>query len=339
MISVSLNSSASRRFWYRSVTNWGRRYLTSFDSKGKTVECESIFHSSTSKDKSLKVVPIDEHSSVLTHIHFSKRMNYERGLEIQESFVRLNLDFKKIESKIFKNLKSFNHQQDVTGNQNFQKDKSIVSDYELDLVAKILADKPKPLLLTFEFNPIYTGGKREKKNSINSSIYNYNGAHYLQVERGGQITFHGPGQLVAYPILDLKSFTNLSPKCFVSILQNSIISLLRKDFDITSKTNDHPGVWIDDLHKVASIGVQIRRAITSHGISLNINTDTSYFNSKEFVICGLPSECQTVTVREILEQKGATSQKDLSIEGIANLFAKELSSLLGISDTRFYRLD
>ncbi|ODV59555.1 lipoyl(octanoyl) transferase LIP2 [Ascoidea rubescens DSM 1968] len=293
----------------------------------------------------MKIKPTNEHSNVLTHIHFKNIMDYEKGLEIQENFVRLNLDFKKIESKIFKNLRLLNEKQASIEDHNEDKsqinkeDELNMSDYEQNLVKKILADKPKPLVLTFEFNPIYTGGKREKKQTIDSEIYNYNGAHYLQVERGGQITFHGPGQLVAYPILDLRSFANLSPKCYVSILENSIISLLKKKFGITAITNSHTGVWLNEHHKIASIGIQIRRAITSHGIALNIDTDTDYFNSGNFVICGLPSDCKTVTIKELIKDKNMVGADDLSIENVAIQFVKEFSTCLGIKNTEFYSFE
>jgi lipoyl(octanoyl) transferase len=97
----------------------------------------------------------------------------------------------------------------------------------------------------------------------------------IQVDRGGQITWHGPGQLVAYPLLDLRR-KNLGIRALVTALENAVIGLL-KQYGIASEARrDAPGVYVEG-RKIASVGLRVRRGCSYHGLSLNVNPDLAAF--------------------------------------------------------------
>lgn len=182
----------------------------------------------------------------------------------------------------------------------------------LDFKKGVSAVLPEPIIYNFEINPpVYTSGRRERGKIPESDQNKLKqlGAQFRETWRGGQTTFHGPGQLVVYPIIDLIKF-GISPRCYVDLLQNSIISTLG-DFNISAKTTEDTGVWISDTQKIASIGIHVRRGITSHGLALNVSTDLNWFN--HIVACGLPG-------------KSTTSMKELGATDDINLVSQTLSS-------------
>ncbi|KAK6463160.1 hypothetical protein DFJ63DRAFT_334715 [Scheffersomyces coipomensis] len=263
-----------------------------------------------------KFVPLIDNYKRLRHIHFDGITPFERGQAIQNMMVNANVDFKKIESKIKK-------QQHEAASQGM-----VLNDYEDELLKKILSMKPVPTLLTFEFENVYTGGKKLKQDpTLPEKIKQFDavGCKYYQLERGGQITWHGKGQLVAYLILDLKSFKNLTVRCFVdSVLLKSVQNLLTKNYSLKSYTNENPGVWIEKNNlKIASVGCNIQRAITSYGIGLNVSPDLNFLNT--FEMCGLPNTTATSI---------STLKPDLdtpSIKEVGDQYAKEVAKLLNIN--------
>lgn len=192
---------------------------------------------------------------------------------------------------------------------------------------------PSPTLLTFQFNPVYTLGRRERNagDSILNELSDNGRADVVETLRGGQTTFHGPGQLVAYPIIDLRAFEstttagvttqNLPVRCYVSLLENTIISLLKEQYGIDSKTTENTGVWADDDHKIAALGIHLRRHVTSHGIALNVNTDTNWFD--RIVACGLPDKHTTTIAQK-------TGLSDLTVSIVADQFAATLAKNLNL---------
>lgn len=263
-----------------------------------------------------KFQPLIENYKTLRHVHFDGITPFKEGQELQDQILKANLSFKEIESKIKKN------QVDLA-KQGFE-----VSEYEQELLDKILDMKPFPTLLTFEFNNVYTGGKKLKKDpTLPQQIENYRklGCDYYQLERGGDVTWHGNGQLVAYLILDLKKFSNLSVRCFVdSVLLRSIQDLLKKNYQLESQLDSNPGVWVknnDTLDKIASIGTNIQRGITTYGIGLNVKPELKYLNS--FVMCGLPN-VKATSIQEL------RPKEDLTIKEVSMLYSKEIAKNLGI---------
>ena len=143
-------------------------------------------------------------------------------------------------------------------------------------------------LILVEHSPVYTVGIRRNTYPSNylDELKQKTKAQVVETDRGGLITFHGPGQLVAYPILNLKHF-NPSLKWYVSQLEQIVINMCKVNFNLEAKrlcNTGYTGVWIGDS-KVCAIGVHFKRFITYHGIAVNCNVDLNYFS--HIVPCGI----------------------------------------------------
>jgi len=136
------------------------------------------------------------------------------------------------------------------------------------------------ILLFVEHPHVYTLGRGGKDANILAPL----DLPVHRTNRGGDVTYHGPGQLVVYPIVDLRSKLRKDVHRFVRNLEQSAIQTLA-DFGIaTTRRPPYTGIWLDD-RKIAAIGVAVRRCITYHGLALNVNTDLSYF--RRIIPCGL----------------------------------------------------
>jgi lipoyl(octanoyl) transferase len=165
-------------------------------------------------------------------------------------------------------------------------------DYQEERFNKLVVHKRKPegmelpeqYLLFCEHPHVYTLGKSgdEANLLIRSEFLKKINATYFKTNRGGDITYHGPGQIVGYPIVDLESL-GIGLKLYVSTLEDAIIELLRQ-YEITATRMDGAtGVWLDVDHpvkarKICAIGVRSSRYITMHGFALNVNTNLDYFS-------------------------------------------------------------
>jgi lipoate-protein ligase B len=163
--------------------------------------------------------------------------------------------------------------------------------------AEVVAGAEESLLLV-EHPPVITFGRREetRRNLIASDEQLAAlGVEVVRSDRGGDITFHGPGQLVAYPIVRLNDH-RLSVGGYVRKLEQTVIETLRS-FGIPAQKDDCAiGVWVPatsstDLAKICALGVRIRRGVSLHGIALNVTTDLSYFNL--IIPCGLTGRAVT----------------------------------------------
>jgi len=142
------------------------------------------------------------------------------------------------------------------------------------------------------------------------------GIGVICVERGGDITYHGPGQLVCYPIVDLRDYGR-DIKRYINRLEEAAIETL-STFGISgSRREGYPGVWVDG-RKVASIGVYVRRWVTMHGIALNVATDPSHFAMIK--PCGLNVEA--ISISEILG-------RPVDLAEVIPVFVSKLASLFG----------
>jgi lipoyl(octanoyl) transferase len=158
---------------------------------------------------------------------------------------------------------------------------------------------------------VYTLGKNGQANNmlINNDFLQKINATYYHIDRGGDITYHGPGQVVGYPILDLERH-KLSLKEYVHLLEETIINTL-SDYQITaSRMNGATGVWLDvggkNSRKICAIGVRASRYVTMHGFALNVNTDLSYFS--HINPCGFVDKGVTSLSKEL--------QKSIDIEEV-----------------------
>ena len=142
-----------------------------------------------------------------------------------------------------------------------------------------------PTLILLQHPPVYTLGVRGKAEHLllSQEAYLSHGAEVHRTDRGGDVTFHGPGQLVGYPILDLKAYGQ-GPVWYVRTLEALLIDVLSRFGVAAARAAGRPGVWVRD-EKIAAIGVRVSRGVTTHGFALNVNTDLSYF--QHIIPCGL----------------------------------------------------
>jgi len=178
---------------------------------------------------------------------------------------------------------------------------------------------PAPHIITAEFRPVYTCGRREVGTvSLEQQEFLRDGgnADVFEAMRGGQTTFHGPGQLVAYPIIDLKRH-NLTPRTYVCLLEKAVIRTCAR-YGINAMTTEHPGVWTSPDHKICALGIHLRRNITSHGIGLNVNTDLKWF--RRIVACGLEGKSTTS-----FEDQGVQSK---TVNELGTAFVEEFAAAL-----------
>ena len=146
---------------------------------------------------------------------------------------------------------------------------------------KRMAGEIDDLLILVEHDPVYTLGKNADVNHLLQSRDRT--IEVFNVERGGDVTFHGPGQLVGYPIIDLANYKK-SVSWYMHSLEQLTIEVL-SEFEISAKrVKGLTGVWVGDK-KIAAQGVRLTRWVTMHGFSINVNTDLSYYNG--IIPCGI----------------------------------------------------
>lgn len=159
---------------------------------------------------------------------------------------------------------------------------------ERRVAARKAGEAPDTLFL-LEHPPVITVGKRGELGNLvaTEEVLTRRGVTLHRTTRGGDITFHGPGQLVGYPVLDLRA-RGMGARCYVDGVEEVLIRTLAA-FDIeAARVPGRTGVWVGGAtgEKVAAIGVHISRGVTSHGFALNVDTDLSWFDL--IVPCGIP---------------------------------------------------
>jgi lipoyl(octanoyl) transferase len=159
-------------------------------------------------------------------------------------------------------------------------------DLQTRLVSETAADERTHSVLLLEHPPTYTLGRGGNAAHllVTEDRLRELGAVLYRTDRGGDITFHGPGQLVCYPILDLKQL-GISIRAYVRGLEEALIRAISVSGVKGERLSDFPGVWVHN-EKVAAIGVRLNKnRITSHGFALNVNNDLAYFSN--IVPCGI----------------------------------------------------
>ena len=162
---------------------------------------------------------------------------------------------------------------------------------------RIAGELAHDTLLLVQHPPVVTLGRSTKGDNLNISdaLLVARGVERFDIERGGDATFHGPGQLVGYPIIDLRQHTQ-DLHWYLRQVEESLIVALAEVGLAASRVPKYTGVWIED-RKIASIGVHARDWVTRHGFALNVDTDLSYFDL--FVPCGIANVVMTSTTREL----------------------------------------
>ena len=175
-------------------------------------------------------------------------------------------------------------------------------------------------VLLLEHPPTYTFGARGRREHLllAEEALAELGAAVHRVDRGGDVTFHGPGQLVGYPILDLRRWRQ-GPLWYVRSLEAMLIDTLAA-FDIAAVcVRGRTGVWVGEV-KIAAIGVRVARGVTSHGFALNVDPDLSYFSN--IIPCGLPDAAVT-SMAEMLERRGRQAPEMTAVmDAVVAAFAR-----------------
>jgi lipoyl(octanoyl) transferase len=233
------------------------------------------------------------------------QMDYQTAWDYQESILQENV-----------RIKSTLRELDLAGENNF---KSQISN---------LQPSTKHTLLFVEHPPVYTLGKSGNMENvlISEEMRTKKGIEFFRTNRGGDITFHGPGQIVGYPILDLEKFYTDIGKYLRNIEEVIILTLAEYRIH-ADRSPGETGVWIDPDNKgkerkICAIGVRSSRWITMHGFALNVNTDLNYFN---FIVpCGISNKQVTSIEKELGKKTDIEEVKEKLKANFEKVFGVEL---------------
>jgi len=169
------------------------------------------------------------------------------------------------------------------------------------------------ILLLVEHPHVYTLGRGGNE----SNVLAPQDVPVHRTSRGGDVTYHGPGQMVVYPIIDLRSKLRRDVHRYVKNLEETAIKTLR-DFGLDgSRRYPYTGIWIGD-RKIAALGVAVRRSITYHGLALNVNTDLSYFD--RIIPCGLTWAGVTSIAKELAIEQNEERVKESFVQRFVDVF-------------------
>ena len=186
----------------------------------------------------------------------------------------------------------------------------------------------KNYILFCEHPHVFTLGKSGDKNNLllNEASLEANDAKYYEINRGGDITYHGPGQLVVYPIFDLDHFFSDIHK-YLRYLEESVIQTLAHYGVEAGRVDGLTGVWIDGdkptARKICAIGVKSSRWVTMHGIGFNVCSDLSYFS--HIIPCGIEDKAVTSMEREL--------GREISVSEVSEVLKNKIASQFGFSYT------
>ncbi|HYJ38312.1 MAG TPA: lipoyl(octanoyl) transferase LipB [Chitinophagaceae bacterium] len=213
-------------------------------------------------------------------------MPYQQAWDYQESLLQKNLSIK---SKALNLVSSLDQPaaMDIKRENGLMEGRESTTNY----------------LLFVEHPPVYTLGKSGKQEHVlfDETERERRGIEFFRTNRGGDITFHGPGQLVGYPIFDLENFFTDIGKYLRSL--EEVIMLVLEDYGLKGdRSQGETGVWLDPgikgrERKICAMGVRCSRWITMHGFAFNVNTDLSYFNG--IIPCGIQSKQVTSLNKEL----------------------------------------
>lgn len=186
-------------------------------------------------------------------------------------------------------------------------------------------------LLFVEHPHVYTLGKSGDSSHLllNDAQLEEKGARFYKINRGGDITYHGPGQLVGYPILDLDNFFTDIHK-YLRLLEEAVILTLA-DYGVSAgRIAGLTGVWLDHEHqvnprKICALGVKSSRWVTMHGFAFNVNVEVDYFSN--IVPCGIPDKAVTSLHLEISQKVDEREVKEKLKQHLAQQFEMELETI------------
>jgi lipoyl(octanoyl) transferase len=195
--------------------------------------------------------------------------------------------------------------------------------FEENIDRKRAGEPTENHLIFVEHPHVYTFGKHAQKNHLLASpdALKALNAQTFEIERGGDITYHGPGQLVAYPIFDLEVL-QIGLKRYVALIETCIIDVLNQYGIAAGVIADRIGVWIDingpNERKIAAIGIKSSRYITMHGLALNVSTDLSMF--QHIVPCGIADKGVSSISKELNEKVDFSDVNQRLKESFSRIF-------------------
>ena len=191
-------------------------------------------------------------------------------------------------------------------------------DIQRSLAQARAEDRVGDIMLLLEHPPVYTLGRRSKPSDLllPREALESKGAQVVDVDRGGEITFHGPGQLVGYPIISLRAWGGSLQ--YVRALEEALIRALDVYGVSAGRIDGLTGVWAGGA-KIAAIGVKVSRGVTTHGFALNVATDLSWFQN--IVPCGIRGRDVT-TMERLLG-------RPVPVEEVASIVAEQFGRVLG----------
>ena len=191
--------------------------------------------------------------------------------------------------------------------------------------ARISGDVDQDVLLLVEHPAVVTLGRASKDAHVLATPEQLakRGVQLFEVERGGDVTFHGPGQLVGYPIIDLKRHTQ-DLHWYLRQVEELLIRALASFGIVGERVEKYTGVWTNG-RKIASIGVHARDWVTWHGFALNVSTELSYFDL--IVPCGIPEVAMTSIQREIGRDVTLREVADVVVHATPEVFGLEARSI------------
>ena len=158
-------------------------------------------------------------------------------------------------------------------------------DFQKEILEFKKTNKFPDVILTTEHNHVYTLGKAGDRDHLllNEAGLREKNISYYEIDRGGDLTYHGPGQIVCYPIFDLHNYS-LDTHKYLRDLEEVVIRTLKEYGIESSRDEQYTGVWVGN-EKICAIGIKISRWITMHGLAFNVNTDLDYFGN--IIPCGI----------------------------------------------------
>ena len=196
--------------------------------------------------------------------------------------------------------------------------------------ARITGAVPQDVLLLVEHDPVVTMGRTAKQQNLTASpeLLTARGVELFEVERGGDVTYHGPGQLVGYPIVDLKRHRQ-DLHWYLRQVEEALIVAIGERGIAGERSEGYTGVWTRGLasgephapRKIASIGVHARDWVTWHGFALNVTTELSYFDL--IVPCGIAGVDMTSMSRELAAPAAMPEVEDAAARGFGTVFSLE----------------
>ncbi len=187
-------------------------------------------------------------------------------------------------------------------------------DAQLDVLLKRICGETEDTLIICEHYPVITLGRFKDPESVKDAKYfSERGIDVLESGRGGKITYHAPGQVVVYPVIDLKD-SGMDVSGYIDSLESTVAAIL-KEFGISAERNrERRGVWVAQ-NKIAFIGVAFKKWVTYHGVSININNDLEPF--KKIDPCG-EGDIKVTSAREVLG-------RELNIDEVKRIVAEKFS--------------